>query len=79
MSESKSERSGSGVAVILGVLLGLAVGVIIALLLAPMKGDDLRHRILDEAERMRERYGDAVEQGKQAYDSAREEVLAEMK
>lgn len=71
-------------------MLGIAVGAALAVLFAPQKGEQTREQLVAQSENLRkngftraeelksqltERYGDAIVQGKEAYDRAKDEVL----
>ena len=71
-------------------MLGIAVGAALAVLFAPQKGEQTREQLVAQSENLRkngftradelksqltERYGDAIAQGKEAYDRAKDEVL----
>ncbi|HEV2236555.1 MAG TPA: YtxH domain-containing protein [Ktedonobacterales bacterium] len=89
MAESK-RRSGSGFFV--GLLLGLVTGFALALLFAPQPGDATREQLADQGAtlrrrgeeryaqfrgQMRARYGDAMEQGRDAYERAKDQILSQ--
>lgn len=85
---AKNGKSGSGF--FWGLVFGLAVGALLAVLFAPQPGDETREQLTEQsmllrkrsqqrAEQLRtdlkDRYGDAMLQGKEAYDRAKDEVL----
>lgn len=89
MEKQGKKSSGSGF--FFGLMLGIAVGAALAVLFAPQKGEQTREQLVAQSENLRkngftraeelksqltERYGDAIVQGKEAYDRAKEEVLA---
>ena len=76
MSKAEKKRGISGFGLLVGLLLGVAVGVIIALLIAPQAGEETRNQLSEQRQQMRRRAGEAVEQGRDAYNRAREEVLS---
>lgn len=84
MAKTRKSRSGF----IAGLVIGMAIGAALALLLAPQPADGVaatatepgtRRRtqggIEGVAAQLRERYGDAVAQGRDAYTRAKDEVL----
>lgn len=90
MEKQKAKKS-SGSGFFWGLVLGIAVGATLAVLFAPQKGEATREQLVEQSENLRkngfsraeemksqftERYGDAIVQGKEAYDRAKEEVLA---
>jgi gas vesicle protein len=75
VSKSEKKRGRSGVGLLVGLLLGIAVGVIIALLVAPQPGEDTRKQLSEQREQIRRRAGEALDQGREAYSRARDEVL----
>lgn len=79
MSKSANKRGGSGFGVLVAILLGIGVGILIAFLYAPQRGEATREQLNEQRAQMRDRYGDAITQGRVAYTRAREEVLNRMK
>jgi gas vesicle protein len=75
--EKRPRRAKTGIW--LGILLGIAIGVIVALLLAPQPGEETRRQLAEQRGQMRRRFGEAIEQGREAYDRSREEVLNRVK
>lgn len=88
MEKQGKKSSGSGF--FFGLMLGIAVGAALAVLFAPQKGEQTREQLVAQSENLRkngftraeelksqltERYGDAIVQGKEAYDRAKDEVL----
>ena len=88
MEKQGNKSSGSGF--FFGLMLGIAVGAALAVLFAPQKGEQTREQLVAQSENLRkngftraeelksqltERYGDAIVQGKEAYDRAKDEVL----
>ena len=86
---AKQRKSGSGF--LFGLVLGMAVGAAIALLFAPQPGEETRSQLSESstqlrrmgregyqtlAGQLRDRYGDAVSQGRDAYNQARDEILS---
>ena len=80
---AKKRTSGSGFWS--GIVLGIAIGATVALILAPARPDEAA--TLDELEveqtrppeiigKLRARYSDALELGREAYRQARGEVIA---
>jgi gas vesicle protein len=63
----------------LGILLGIAIGVVVALLLAPQPGEETRRQLAEQRGQIRRRFDEAIEQGREAYDRSREEVLNRVK
>ncbi len=85
---AKERKSGSGF--LFGLVLGMAVGAAVALLFAPQPGEDTRSQLSESsvqlrrmgregyqtlAGQLRERYGDALSQGREAYNQTRDEIL----
>ncbi|HUY79975.1 MAG TPA: hypothetical protein VMV29_24615, partial [Ktedonobacterales bacterium] len=79
----KQRKSGGGFWA--GIILGIAIGATVALILAPARPDEAAK--LDELEagqsrqpeiigKLRARYSDALELGREAYRQARGEVIA---
>lgn len=86
---AKQRKSGSGF--LFGLVLGMAVGAAVALLFAPQPGEETRSQLSDSsvqlrrmgregyqtlAGQLRDRYGDAVSQGRDAYTQAKDEILS---
>lgn len=86
----KQGKKSSGAGFFWGLMLGIAVGATLAVLFAPQKGEFTREQLMEQKENLRkngfsraeelknqltERYGDAIVQGKEAYDRAKDEVL----
>ena len=86
---AKNGKSGSGSGFFWGLVLGLAVGALLAVLFAPQPGDETREQLAEQsvllrkqgkvrAEQLkadlRDRYGDAMVQGREAYGRAKDEV-----
>lgn len=87
---AKKEKSGSGSGFFWGLVLGLAVGAALAVLFAPQPGEETREQLTEQSLLLRSRgrdraqqlktelkgrYGDAMFQGREAYDRAKDEVL----
>ena len=87
---AKNGKSGSGSGFFWGLVLGLIVGVALAVLFAPQPGDETREQLAEQSvllrkqgkvraeqlrAELRERYGDAMFQGREAYGRAKDEVL----
>jgi gas vesicle protein len=74
---AKQGKSRSGF--MFGLVLGMAVGAAVALLFAPQPGEETRSQLSEGyqtlAGSLRERYGDAIAQGQEAYNQAKDEVL----
>jgi len=85
----KKKSSGSGF--IWGLLLGMITGAILAILFAPQTGEETREQLSEQsielrrrglegyqqlAAQLRERYGDAFAQGREAYARTKDEVLS---
>ena len=85
---AKRGKSGSGF--FFGLMLGLAVGATLGILFAPQAGEETRSQLSESsvdlrrfglsgfqgvADKLRERYGDALMQGQEAAERARNEVL----
>jgi gas vesicle protein len=64
------QRRSTGRGFLLGLIVGLIVGAIVALIFTPPSGEG------DYADVLRRRYGDAIEQSKDAYARARDDVLS---
>ncbi len=73
------KRGGSAVGLLLGILFGIAVGVIVAILLAPQSGEETRKNLVRQTQLVRDRYEEALSQGREAQDHARDEVLASLR
>jgi len=86
MATERKSRSGF----VFGLILGMAVGAAVALLFAPQPGEDTRTQLSESsvqlrkmgregyqtlAGQLRERYGDAVAQGRDAYNQTKDEIL----
>jgi gas vesicle protein len=86
---AKKGRSGRGF--FFGLMLGLAVGATLGILFAPQAGEETRGQLGENSielrrfgrdgyqgltEQLRARYGDAFAQGREAYERAKDEVLA---
>jgi gas vesicle protein len=74
-----AKRGGSGLGFLLGILFGVAVGVIVAILLAPQSGEETRKNLVRQSQLVRERYEEALSQGRDAQEHAKEEVLASLR
>ncbi len=87
---AKNGKSGSGSGFFWGLVFGILVGATLAILFAPQPGEETREQLAEQSVNLRkrsqiraeqvkaelkDRYGDAMVQGKEAYDRAREEVL----
>jgi len=85
---AKREKSGSRF--FWGFVIGLAVGAALAILFAPQPGEETREQLAEQSEvlrkrgqeralhlreDLRERYADALVQGREAYDRAKDEVM----
>ncbi len=73
------KRGGSSLGFILGILFGIAVGILLAILFAPQSGEETRGKLNSQSDEMRKRYQEALDQGREAYGRAREEVMTRMK
>jgi gas vesicle protein len=86
---AKQRKSGSGF--LFGLVLGMAVGAAIALLFAPQPGEETRSQLSEGsvqfrrmgregyqtlAGQLRDRYGEAIEQAREASNQAKEEILS---
>ena len=78
MADEK-RRGGSPFGFLLGILLGVLVGVVLAVLFAPQSGESTREKLSSQSDEMRERFQEAISQGRDAYGRAKEEVLTRMK
>lgn len=76
---AEEKKQGSGWGWVLGILFGLAVGVVLALLFAPQSGEETRAKLQEQREQFSNRYDDALDQGREAYSRARDEVMTRMK
>ena len=76
---AKSQKSGSVAGLLLGILLGVLVGAVLALLFAPQTGEEMRDKLAKQSDVMRQRYDEALSQGRDALHQAQEEVLSSMK
>jgi gas vesicle protein len=74
---TKQHNSGAGF--FFGILFGLLVGAVIALLFAPQTGEEMRDKLVKQGEVLRQRYDEAVSQGRDALQQAQDEVLESMK
>jgi gas vesicle protein len=87
---AKNGKSESGSGFFWGLVLGIIVGAVLAMLFAPQPGDETREQLAQQSVELRkrgeiraeqlkadlmDRYGDAITQGKEAYERARGEVL----
>lgn len=85
----RAKRSGSGF--FLGLICGMAIGAMLALLFAPQSGEETRAQLAAQSDnpnmaglgsidtivqQVRSRYNEAFAQGRDAYERAKEEVLA---
>ena len=85
---AKQRKSGAGF--FFGLMLGLAVGATLGILFAPQAGEETRSQLSESsvdlrrfglsgyqgvADKLRERYGDAFTQGREAYERTKDEVL----
>jgi gas vesicle protein len=88
---AKKDKQTSGSGFLWGLVLGLIAGVILAILYAPQTGEETREQLTEQsielrrrgvesyhqfAAQLRERYGDAWQQGREAYGRTRDEVLS---
>jgi gas vesicle protein len=76
--KDNEKRGGSGLGFLLGILFGVAVGVIVAILLAPQSGEETRKKFARQSQLVRERYEEALRQGHDAQEHAKDEVLASL-
>ena len=89
MAKQGKKSSGSGF--FLGLMLGFLTGVVLAILYAPQTGEETREQLSEQsielrrrglesyqqfAAGLRERYGDAWQQGREAYARTKDEVLS---
>ncbi len=87
---AKNTKGTSGSGFMWGLILGLVTGVLLAILFAPQPGEETREQLSEQsidlrrrgvegyrrvAAQFRERYSDALEQGREAYGRTKEEVL----
>jgi gas vesicle protein len=75
--EKRPGRAKTGIWV--GILVGIVVGIVVALLLAPQPGEETRRQLAEQRSQIRRRFDEAIEQGREAYDRSREEVLNRVK
>ena len=75
--EKRPRRAKTGIW--LGILIGVVVGIVVALLLAPQPGEETRRQLAEQRGQIRRRFSEAIEQGREAYDRSREEVLNRVK
>ena len=68
---AKRQKSGPGF--IFGLMVGLVAGAAIAILLTPQTGEQTRGQL---SVQLRERYGEAFEQGREAYERTKDEVIS---
>ncbi len=86
---ARQRKSGSGF--VFGLVLGMAVGAAVALLFAPQPGEETRSQLGESsvqlrrmgregyqtlAGQLRDRYGDALDQGREAYNQTKDEILS---
>ena len=69
-SYGNGNAAGRGSEFVFGLLCGAAVGAAIGLLFAPKSGAELRTQIADQADRLRKRAGEKVDQASQAVNEA---------
>jgi gas vesicle protein len=75
-----------------GLVMGMVAGFVLALLYAPQPGDSTRKQLIEQitllrsrgqeqaeqlAAQLRERYGEAWDQGREAYSRAKDEILTQ--
>jgi gas vesicle protein len=87
-----NKRGNRGSGFFWGLMLGVATGFVLALLFAPQPGDVTREQLAEQgvvlrkrgqeraeqlATQFRERYGEAMEQGREAYVRAKDEILSQ--
>jgi gas vesicle protein len=87
-----NKRGNRGSGFFWGLILGVATGFVLALLFAPQPGDVTREQLAEQgvvlrkrgqeraeqlATQFRERYGEAMEQGREAYDRAKDDILSQ--
>jgi gas vesicle protein len=87
-----NKRGNRGSGFFWGLILGMATGFVLALLFAPQPGDVTREQLAEQSMQMRkrgqeraeqftaqfrERYGEAMEQGREAYVRAKDEILSQ--
>ncbi len=87
-----NKRGNRGSGFFWGLILGVATGFALALLFAPQPGDVTREQLAEQsvllrkrgqeraeqlATQFRERYGEAMEQGREAYVRAKDEILSQ--
>jgi len=69
---AKQNKKTSGGGFMFGLIVGLVAGATLALLLAPQTGEETRETL---AGQLRDRYGEALTQGREAYTRTKGEVL----
>jgi gas vesicle protein len=88
---AKQGKKSSGSGFFWGLMLGFLTGLVLALLYAPQTGEETREQLSEQsielrrrgfesyqqfAAGLRERYGDAWQQGREAYARTKDEVLS---